>query len=238
VAAAIQLALFSQPQPDVVVTHTGHKPWPYQLHCWPVVVVTDELLTATTDDTDELLAGTLEAGALDAGTLEDAALEVGVVPVALYTSISAIAGALVALTIRLSFFALRVPRFNTRSAPIPVPVAYTAPVSLSTRLQLVTLLPDSRRITVLKVTALPHLTDTRWLLVPEAWVAVAMLPSRTNLVLSKPEPSAPALGPVIARLEPSVWAWAAPAVKPSARVSAAIRLTRKRFVVVMLITLS
>lgn len=111
-------------------------------------------------------------------------------------------GALVAFTIRLTFLVLRLAIFTTRCAPIPVPVANTVPVSLSTKLQVVTLLPASRRITVLNVTALPHLTDTRWLLVPLARETVAVLPSRTSLVLSKPEPSAPALGPVMARLAP------------------------------------
>lgn len=129
-------------------------------------------------------------------------------------------GALVAFTIRLTFLVLRLAIFTTRCAPIPVPVANTVPVSLSTRLQVVTFAPDSRRITVLKVTALPHFTDTRWLLVPLANETVAVLPSRTNLVLSKPEPSAAALGPVKARLEPKFCACNAPANKPNATSAA------------------
>lgn len=106
----------------------------------------DLLLLATTEDTaaDLLLETALLTGALEVTELEDLMLEateledlmleateledlmlaeLDATPVALYTSISAIAGALVALTIRLIFFALRVPKFSTRSAPMPVPVA-------------------------------------------------------------------------------------------------------------------
>lgn len=120
VEAAIQLALFSQPQPLVVVWHKGHRPWPYQLHCRP-----DTGALLATDDTAEL-AGTLEIAALDTGALDtgvlDAALDV-TVPVALYTSNSAMPGALVAFTIRLIFLEVRCPRFSTFPAPMPVPVA-------------------------------------------------------------------------------------------------------------------
>ena len=147
-------------------------------------------------------------------------------------------GALVAFTIKLIFFALRAPTLIIFSAPIPVPVANTAPLSLLTNCQLVILLPDSRTITVLNVTALPHFTDTRWLLVPLATDTVAVLPSRTNLVLSKPEPSAPALGPVTAKLEPRVCACTVQASKLAAAPTAKYWPTRRVIgIKFMLITL-
>lgn len=147
-------------------------------------------------------------------------------------------GALVAFTIKLIFFALRAPRLIIFSAPMPVPVASTAPVSLLTKLHVVTLLPDSRRITVLKVTALPHFTDTRWLLVPLASETVALLPSRTSLVLSKPEPSAPAEGPLTARLEPRVCACTAQVSKLAAAPTARYWPIRRVIsVIFMVITL-
>lgn len=76
VAAAIQLLLFSQPQPFVVVTQIGQVPCPYQLHCWPPELGADELATE--------LAGVLEAGVdeREEGALLDTAAD-DAVPLAL-----------------------------------------------------------------------------------------------------------------------------------------------------------
>ena len=55
--------------------------------------------------------------------------------VALYTSISAMRSGELPLTTRLIFFMDTAPRLTVRAAPIPVPVANTAPVSLFTNCQ-------------------------------------------------------------------------------------------------------
>lgn len=63
--AATQLALFSHPQPLVVILHTGVI-WPYQLHCWAVATL--EALDAAELGVE--LATELEATAELAAELE------------------------------------------------------------------------------------------------------------------------------------------------------------------------
>lgn len=58
VERAIQLLLFSQPQPLWVLTQRG-KSVPYQLHCWPPLLITLELelLTTGVELREELVVG-------------------------------------------------------------------------------------------------------------------------------------------------------------------------------------
>ena len=75
---AIQLLLFSQPQPLVVVVHSG-KSEPYQLHCWPLAVLLEteldlELATELISELDLELATELIAE-LAAELLTELAIE-------------------------------------------------------------------------------------------------------------------------------------------------------------------
>ena len=101
-------------------------------------------------------------------------------PLALYISISAICGALLAESIiRLSFFMLTSPRAMIASAPRPLPDASCWPLSCDTSRQFCTAMPTSRITTVLKDCAAPHFTETRSPLADAGCQLLWRLPSRT-----------------------------------------------------------
>ena len=83
VVRAIQLLLFSQPQPLCVVTHKGYKV-PYQLHCCAPLLPTElELSTIGIEllERDELTGGILEG-------VEDACVPAQIAPVSTGISVA------------------------------------------------------------------------------------------------------------------------------------------------------